>query len=226
MPSLANAKQELYAKHRANGFIPKKAAVSAGYATGSAIYSELESDPAVVARIQELMDERSARREAMRVAAQEAGRAAGELSGVSQAWVITQLKNVSDQALEAGDWKEAREAAVKIGEQLGMFGKSGDGGGGGGNGDGSGQHVIDLDMLDSLTKKTDHLQPDKLPAPAEIDPALVNGLIQGHGPGAALPVPAREPERVRIRPLETGSETDVALRMPDPEDDPEDPALD
>ena len=212
MPALANLKHELYCKHRSNGFIPKKAALAAGYASGSAIYSELEADADVQARIQELIDERAARKEAMRVAAQEAGKVAGEMAGVSNGWVITQLKNISDQALDAGDFKEAKEAAVKIGEHLGMFGKAGDGGGsGGGNGDG--QMLIDLDVVDALTRQTDHLQPPP-EAKASADPDVVAALIEGHGGLNLDPATPKAPKRT----LKTGSETDVAMRMEDEDD--------
>lgn len=212
MPALANLKHELYCKHRSNGFIPKKAALAAGYASGSAIYTELEANPDVQARIQELIDERQARKEAMRVAAQEAGKVAGEMAGVSNGWVITQLKNISDQALDAGDFKEAKEAAVKIGEHLGMFGKSGDGSGSNGSG-GDGQMVIDLDVVDALTKQTDHLQPPPAIEAPVPDQALLDDLIAGQG--VDLAAPAKKPERR----LDTGSETDVAMRMDEPDGD-------
>lgn len=217
---LANPKHELYAKHRANQFIPKKAAVAAGYATGSAIYTELESDPDIQQRINELMDERNARKEAMRVAAQEAGKVAGELSGVSQGWVMTQLRNISDQALDAGDFKEAKEAAVKIGEHLGMFGKPGEGGTGR-EGNGDGQMMIDLDTVAALTRQTDHLQP-QLAAPIETDPDVIAALIEGQGTdiGAILAgTAATSRKSIPKRTLSTGSETDVAMRS---EDDPDD----
>ena len=216
MPALANLKHELYCKHRANNFIPKKAALAAGYASGSAIYTELEANVDVQQRIQELMDERGARKEAMRVAAQEAGKVAGELSGVSNGWVITQLRNISDQALDAGDFKEAKEAAVKIGEHLGMFGKVGDAGSGR-EGNGDGQMLIDLDTVEALTRQTDHLQPQLAPTPAdEVDPDLIANLIEGQGRdiGAILAGKA-ETSRRPAKPLETGSETDAALRAPD-----------
>lgn len=220
MPQLANLKHELYAKHRANGFIPKKAAVAAGYATGGSVAVELEANVEVQQRIQELMDERAARKEAMRVAATEAGKVAGELSGASQAWVMTQLRNISDQALDAGDFKEAKEAAVKIGEHLGMFGKSGDGSGNGSGGGGDGPAVIDLDIVDALTKKTDHLQPALAGDKPETDQALISSLIEGQGPGLAA-IMEEKPKRRPPRPLETGSETDAAMRMEDEDDAPD-----
>lgn len=216
MPCLPNPKQELYAKHRANNFIPKKAAVAAGYATGSAIYTELENDPDVQQRIQELMDERAAKKEALRVAATEAGKIAGEITGVTHGWVISQLKNVSELALDAGDFKEAKEAAVKIGEHLGMFGKQGGGGEGGSGGTGEGGHVIDLDMVERLTHQTDHLQPAKNITPKEVDPAMVQSLIEGQGGDMFANIP--EPSN-RVAPgareLSTGSEADVAMRQED-----------
>lgn len=213
MPALANEKHERYAKQRANNFIPKKAAVAAGYASGSAIYTELEANTEIQARIEELIDERHARKEALRAQAQEAGRMAGEITGVTHGWVINQLKAIAESALDAGEYKEAKESIVKIGEHLGMFGK-----GGGNTGQGGAlltdesQPVIDLDMVDALTKATDHLQPVSPGADLnDVDPILIDALIEGQGTHGRR----RKPPK----PLTTGSETDVAMRI---DDDPAD----
>lgn len=215
MPVLDNAKQELYCKHRANGFVPKKAAQAAGYATGSAIYQGLEEDANIVERIHELIDERNEAKAARMAAAQAKalaeGQTVGSLTGVSHSWVIEQLKMNAEDARESGDFKESNASLKLIGEHLGMWG-----GGTGGSTPGAGafleggQQLIDLDAIDKLIGVTDAFHP-LVEGPKEItvaDRATAIDLIAGQG---AKNLTAE-------RQLTTGSETDVALQMLDEND--------
>lgn len=208
MAVLSVAKQELYAKHRANGFMPKKAAQAAGYASGSAIYQALEDDVDVAARINELIEERQIAKAARLAAAQAKavaeGQAVGSVTGVSHAWVIEQLQMNAEDAREAGDFKESNASIKLIGEHLGMWnggGHEGNGAGGGGQG---GAQLIDLDSIDKLTAAADralNVTPAAkgLPMSSE-DQAITLALIEGQGRGS-----------IQRKPLTTGSETDAAL---------------
>ncbi|UTU09795.1 putative terminase small subunit [Caulobacter phage BL47] len=215
MPVLANARQELYAKHRANGFVAKKAAQAAGYATGSAIYQGLEEDPEIIARIQELMDERAEAKAARMAAAQAKalaeGHTVGTITGVSHAWVIEQLKMNAEDAREAGDFKESNASLKLIGEAMGMWTGSGNDGGPGGsfnpNGGEGAMQLIDLDAIGQLVQVTDQFHA-KLEGPTEVsvdqrDTAMM--LIAGQGTKSLAPQ----------REMSTGSETDAALQMLD-----------
>ncbi len=198
MPTLPVARQELYCKHRANGFVPKKAAVAAGFATGSAIYSELEQSPDVITRIQELIDEKQAEKEARQLAARQAAQTAGEVTGMSIGWVIEQLKINAEDAREAGAFKESNDALKLIGEQFGMWNKGGDGGK---DKPADAGALMDMNAIDKMLASSEHLE-----APAEvklIDQAVMMELIEGQGR------PNRIPEAART--LETGSETDAAF---------------
>lgn len=204
MPILGNAKHELYAKHRANGFIPKKAALAAGFASGSSIYTSLEDDALIVARIHELIDAanatRDARREAARVAGAVAGEVAGNIAGVSHGWVLEQLKQNAEDAAQRGDYKEANAALKLIGDHLGMFKTAA----GDGDGQGQGDAPLTMEAIERLTNATQALEP-----PTEvgvIDTELAMRLIEGHGTPANL---------AKDRQLQTGSETDVALQDDD-----------
>jgi hypothetical protein len=206
MPILGNARQELYCKHRASSFIPKKAALAAGYATGSAIYTSLEQDPQITARIQELIDERRIESEKRRAqAAAEgiaAGAVAGAISGVDHAWVLLQLKENARDAAQHGDFKESTAALKLIGDHLGMFKTSG--------GDVPGHRApedehLSMDQIDKLTQASEHLM-DRITAVEVVDVDMAMSLIEGH-PGAH--------NLAGERVLDTGSETDVALQQAD-----------
>lgn len=148
---LMNEKHEIYARHRAKGMLPSKAAVAAGFAAGSSIYSKLEADPDVLARIAELMEEYEMRREQMRAAAREDGKVVGQLTGVGKSWVISQLAENAQLARMDGDFKESNVALMKIGEHFGMW-----------KGDGKDPNdkttentsVLDVDELNALTEGT------------------------------------------------------------------------
>ncbi|AXQ69537.1 terminase small subunit [Caulobacter phage CcrBL9] len=222
MPVLANAKQELYCKHRANGFVPKKAAQAAGYATGSAVYQGLEEDADVVARIHELIDERNEAKAARMAAAQAKalaeGHTVGTMTGVSHAWVIEQLKMNAEDARESGDFKESNASLKLIGEALGMWGGglAGKDGAGPGllNGSGDGPMLIDLDSIDKLIGVTDQFHQIALAPPGELsveDRDIAMNLIAGQG----------SKNLAGDRQLSTGSETDVALQLLDALDDGE-----
>lgn len=201
MPVLGNAKQELYAKHRANGFIPKKAAVAAGYATGSAIYTSLEADAVIVARIHELIDERNsiqAEKRARAVAeGVAAGAVAGAIAGVDQAWVLQQLRENATDAAQRGDFKESTAALKLIGDHLGMFKTSG---GDAGQRGGPDDDTLTMDHIDKLTRATEHLKDQRAEEVTVVDVDLAMSLIEGR----RSPIPSQ--------PLSTGSETDVALQ--------------
>lgn len=121
MPVLANARHELYCSHRAKGMAPAKAAIAAGFATGSAVYSSLEKDADIINRIQEKMDEIKLFRDQRKTAALEAARTVGKMTGYSRAWVLTQLAELASSAKADGDYAEANTALKMIGQHLGMF---------------------------------------------------------------------------------------------------------
>jgi F0F1-type ATP synthase assembly protein I len=201
MPRLSNDKQELYAKHRANGFIPKKAALAAGYASGSSIYTALEAEPMIVARTHELIEQRDNEREQRRAHATAegiaAGAVAGVLAGVDQGWVLQQLRENAQDAAQRGDYKESTAALKLIGDHLGMFKTSaGDDNRRGNDAD----QAMSMDQIDKLTAATEHLLERGAPK-EEVDVDLALSLIHGS-----------RPEIAKDRLLTTGSETDVALK--------------
>lgn len=214
MPRLANDRNELYAKHRAKGMIPKKAAIAAGYAQGSAIYSGLEDDPEVVTRIAELTHEFQSQREQQRAAALEQAKMVGVLTGVSKAWVIQKLAENAIAAKDDGDYGESNAALTLIGKEYGMF----NGGSAIKEGDEARNQVVDMDQTEGLLAAAEGaMQP---PAPSTpqppIDMAMVERLIAGNRN-------TRERERAVTaseRELTTGSETDVALTAAAEPDDP------
>lgn len=203
MPVLGNAKQELYAKHRANGFIPKKAAVAAGYATGSSIYTSLEADENIVARIHELIDERNADRETRRAHAVAeglaAGAVAGAISGVDHAWVLQQLRENAVDAAQRGDFKESNSALKLIGDHLGMFKTTA---GDNHHRAGGDDDTLTMDSIDKLTRATEHLIDTRTKDVEIVDVDLAMRLIEG----GSTPIPKK------TLGLDTGSETDVALQ--------------
>lgn len=206
MPQLPNTRNELYAGHRARGMSPSKAAMAAGYASGSSTASQLEKDPAVVARIEELLEELTLKRDSQRTAAIEAAKVVGEMTGYSKGWVIQKLAEVAQLAASADDFKAANEALKLIGEEFGMF----KGASGLDDSNDSGVKALDLGALTALMDQNPgaagpmlDVTPDK---DQPLDAATLS-LIEGQG--------AR---RKANRKLSTGSETDVALK---PESEPE-----
>ena len=199
MPTLANAKQEKYAKQRASGLIPSKAAVAAGYMPGSAIATNLERDPDVQARIEELHGERVEHREAAAAATRRAAEVVGEITGVSHSWVIRELVSLVADARGDGDYKEANAALKLIGEHLGMWGK--------GSPDEATAdqtaHSLAEKALERMEKLSDGLA--HLDAPTEMkalpDERALQQLV-GHQIGS---------QRAKAVEVLTGTEADVAL---------------
>lgn len=201
MARLPNERNELYARHRAKGMNAAKAAVAAGYAPGSST-QHLETDPDVMARIEELFEEQKAQREQQRLAAVEAAKVVGQMTGVSRAFVIQKLAENAQNAAADGQFKDSNYALELIGKDLGMFS--------GGQGDDDGTRVpqtFDLDSLGAALGDAISALPDTEKSEAalsrEFGQETAMELIQGHV------------KKDRIDPndrkLTTGSETDVAL---------------
>ncbi|UTC28683.1 terminase small subunit [Brevundimonas phage vB_BpoS-Marchewka] len=202
MARLANERNELYARHRAKGMNAAKAALAAGYAPGSST-QHLETDPDVIARIEELFEEQKAQRESQRLAAVEAAKVVGQMTGVSRAFVIQKLAENAQNAAADGQFKESNAALELIGKDLGMFS--------GGQGDDTGSSVpqsFDLDKLDVMLGDAINALPQAEKSEADLSREFGHEtameLIQGH---------VKKTERVAPsdRKLTTGSETDVAL---------------
>lgn len=211
MPTHANARAELYCKHRSKGMRPSVAATAAGYAPGSST-THLEQDAEIVARIGELMEELKAHREQQRAAAVEAAKMVGQMTGVGRAWVIQQLAEVAQNAKQDGEYKASIDALELIGKDFGMFS--------GGSGDdpdkGNVPASLDLDKLSAvLDQAHDALPPPLVDASKVFDDNTAYRLIEGQASPALL----RE-----ARKLTTGSETDIALTMDDDAGPAEDPA--
>jgi hypothetical protein len=174
MSRLPNERNDLYARHRARGMLPSKAALAAGYAAGSST-THLEQDPEIVARIAEYMDEFQAHREQQRIAAHEAAKVVGSMTGVGRSWVIQQLAEIAGLAKNDQDYKEANRALELIGKEMGMFS--------GGSGEDPSQNVpttLDMDKLASVLDRAH----DALPVPAAdpdrtFDPSVAMDLIEG-----------------------------------------------
>jgi hypothetical protein len=201
MSRLANDRNELYARHRAAGMMPTKAALAAGYASGSST-SHLEQDGDIIARIAEITEENASKREAQKAAAIEAAKVVGQLTGVGRAFVIQKLAEVAQLALDDRCYAESRAALELIGKDFGMFTGAAE------DENKAVPRTMDLDALESvLDASQGALPPPKLePHEAErvVDPSLAMELIEGQTP--------REKRRIaEDRKLQTGSETDIAL---------------
>lgn len=196
MPRLANDRHETYALLRAKGMKPPQAAQGAGFVAGSAVYSELEKDPEIKARAQELLDENNLKRDQMRTAAHEAAKVVGQMSGVSKSWVLQKLAENAQMAAQDGDYKESNAALKLIGDEFGMFtGASGEG-----SDQGDGKRSYDLDTMSALLDKA----AETLPTPApKVDPNVAFDLIAGQGEAAKR---ARQ-----SRAFSDGEEADMAF---------------
>jgi len=200
---LANDRNELYARHRAKGMIPAKAAVAAGYAAGTST-KHLEEDADIMARIASLMEETAHQRAQQRAAAMEAAKVVGQMTGVTRAWVITKLAENAQNAANDGQYKESNAALQLIGQDFGMFS--------GGSDEETGNTVpqtFDMDKLSGLlTNATDALPIADLTVmekAREFGEETALMLIEGQV----------KPKRLdKERTLSTGSETDIAM-MPD-----------
>jgi len=199
LPHLQNERHELYALHRARGFVPKRAAACAGFATGSSIYTSLEADADVMNRIMELSQVVQMQKEQNRAAAIEAARTVGHITGMNKAWVLEQLALNVVAARDDGQIKESNDALKMIGDEFGMW----KGTSGVDEVNGEGRMLIDLDKTDALLNSADHAMTVIPPTPDEepvIDMAIVERLIAGN-----------KPIKIKERQLSTGSETDVAM---------------
>lgn len=204
MPRLSNDRQENYCKQRAKGMKPAQAALIVGYATGSGTQSNLESDPAIEARILELMEEAETERMARREAAITSAQAVGAVVGASKAWVLQQLAQNATLASNDGEYKASNEALKMIGEELGMFQ-----GASKGQGDDAAPKTMDLHQLTNVLDQAESDRPAalvdeervKMFAPPSEEQVLdmLGGAIGG------------KPNLAEARRLNTGSETDVAL---------------
>lgn len=215
---LKNERQEMYARHRAQGMPPAKAAVAAGFAAGSGTYSKLEKDPEVLERIEHLktaLEEEKAQR---RAASAAAAQAVGEAVGYTRAWVMQQLAENAARATQDGEYKAANEALKLIGDELGMF----EGGSAGEDDTGSVPKTFDMGTLEALKAGHASLNQKESNEAGEIDPAerakVAAQIIEGNKPRNAV--------KRSDRTLNTGSETDVALEdepgeAPEPGEDSE-----
>lgn len=203
---LDNERREQYARFRAKGMIPAKAAIAAGFASGSGTYSTLEKDGEIIARIQhlkELHEEDKIQRRAAKIAS---ARTVGEQTGYSRAWVLQQLAENAARASQDGEYKSANEALKLIGDDLGMF----KGGSGPDGEDGDVPKDLDLDALGALKDGWDAIT-DRKDDPVIFDEderaKVAASLIEGHNPSSKV-----DP---KDRALSMGSETDVAFEEPD-----------
>jgi hypothetical protein len=206
MPRLANERNDLYARHRAKGMAPSKAAIAAGYATGSST-THLENDPEIVTRISEYIDQFKSEREAQRAAAVEAAKVVGSMTGVGRSWVIQQLAEVASLAKQDQDYAQANRALELIGKDFGMFA-----GGSDGDGESTVPRTLDLDALANMLDKAH----DALPAPAAdplrtFDDSVALGLIEGQ----------TQVRTVTAAPAATAETPEGEAREAQPDADPE-----
>lgn len=198
MPQLPNDKQETYCLMRAKGMKAAQAGTVAGFAPGSSYTSELEKDPDIKVRIQELFEELGARREAMRGAAAEAAKVVGEMTGISKAWVVKKLAENAQNAANDGDYKESNSALKLIGDEFGMFkGVSGEGKEGA-----DGLRTFDLSTLEAVLAPAAKITAEKIETDRDVNPMIALDLISGNGNAS---------KRMReARALTHGSEVDMA----------------
>lgn len=185
MPLLEDKRQEQYAKYRAKGILPTKAAVLAGYSTGSSISTKLEADEAVLVRIQELIEENVLKKEQQRAAARASGEEIGKFAAIGRAWVLRELAENAAMARLEGKFADSTAALTKIGEEFGMFkGSTDPDKPGGGN---TLPSALDFDALNALTDKAHSAINPSLPAPLaslDVDEAMQERafkLIEGNG---------------------------------------------
>lgn len=176
--SLPNPRHELFARLRAKGANINKAGIAAGFAQGSSTPSELEKDPDVIARIEEIKAELSAQREATREAAREAGKVIGQQLGYGKGWVISKLAENAEMARQDGDYKESNAALKLIGDELGMF----QGGSAEPKEDETtGLPSYDMDAIDALASAgAEALEGPAKSESRNVDPDLALKLIDGH----------------------------------------------
>lgn len=199
MPKLADQRQELYAFNRARGMLPAKAAVAAGYAVGSGIYTKLENDQEMLQRITELTNEVREKREQLRAAAIESAKVVGQTVGISKAWVISQLAENAVLARQEGDIAASNAALKLIGDEYGMF----KGNSGIDDNDNSGVRHIDLDATEALLNQAREAMGNKEETQPSFDIEGAMALIAGNRP--------RDRVAIEKRQVTTGSETDQSF---------------
>lgn len=208
MARLADDRQDLYCQHRARGMIPVKAAIAAGYATGSGIYTKLEDTPEIQTRISELIEEIKLRREQARAAAIASAKQVGTQTGIGRGWIIEQLVENAVLARQDGDYKESNAALKMIGDHYGMFkgNQSID------DLETNDNKIIDMDVTEALLAKASEVMNPKEIKHVTVDEAQAAiDLISGNRPADRVSAADRE--------LTTGSETDVALKIADNEEE-------
>jgi hypothetical protein len=199
MARLSDQRQELYAFNRARGMLPAKAAVAAGYAVGSGIYTKLENDPEMLNRITELANEVRDKREQLRAAAIESAKVVGQTVGISKAWVIAQLAENAVLARQEGDMAASNAALKLIGDEYGMF----KGNSGLEENDNSGVRHIDLDATEALLSQAREAMGQKEESQPSFDIEGAMALIAGNRP--------RDRVAIESRQITTGSETDQSF---------------
>lgn len=216
MPVLANPRQEIYCKHRAKGLNPQKAAIAAGYSNGSGTASNLENDPDVVKRIEEIMEADEVRRVQAREAAIASAKMVGAMTGVSRAWVLEQLAENAKLAANDGEYRDSNSALELIGKELGMFQ-----GASKGTNEDTAPPPMSLDAMTSIMQEAEANRPA---LPMKDDEEIFNptaddirDMLGGQLGGA--------PNLAKARELSLGSETDIAFHedygaLPDDEEAP------
>lgn len=214
MPLLSDKRQEMYARARAKGMVPAKAAVAAGYATGSSIYAKLEEDKEVISRIVELQEEFELKKEQQRAAARASGEHIGKLTGIGRAWVLRELAENAAMARHEGKYMESNASLKMIGEELGMWKGTGDDEK---NANGM-PEALDFNTLESLTDAAhDAINP---PLPDPLTDSEETDLEMRERERAARLIEGST-NRKKIEPLDLDSETTVAMTpdaIPDPEE--------
>lgn len=159
MPVLPDERHEQYAKMRANGLVPAKAAVAAGYAVGSGTATKLEENPLIIQRVGELIQQFALEKEQRRAAAIESARVVGHNTGIGRSWIVQKLAENAQIAANDGDYKESNIALKLLGDHYGMWG----GGGDPNHPTGDIPSTLDVDSIAKLTERLDSLKPPPLP---------------------------------------------------------------
>jgi phage terminase small subunit len=129
MPALANARHERFAQELAKGKSATEAYVEAGYKANSGNAATLKSDQSISTRVSELISEHAEMH-------REATQMATERLSIDREWVLTQLVENANRAMQAvavkgndgaatGEFKYegsvANRALELIGKEIGMF---------------------------------------------------------------------------------------------------------
>ena len=130
MAQLKNVKWELFATFIAEGRAIGKSFLDAGYSTASASThaTELKKRPEVVARIAELLEDRTRFKEQY-IKPKQAGMDIEPVSvaQLNRAWVLERLMKNADDSAAAQQFTASNQALIVLGKELGLFGTKGDG---------------------------------------------------------------------------------------------------